>query len=319
MNPTSDPYFGENFFSFFALFFSRLFSFFSGKLPLNALSLDEIQFFTFAFVGLMGALIGTFLILKKMTMLANALSHTTLLGIVLAYFIMSHFFVHESDFTFSLALLFPIAVVTALLTTFLTQFLHRFAYLQEEAATGLVFTTLFALGIFLLSLFAKNLHLGAELIVGSADALKIEDLILIFRTFLVISAVILLFYKEMKMVSFDPLLAAVSKVKPAFYSYLLMFLTSFALISTFRAVGVLMGLAYFVGPSLIARRFTSRLGPLLALSALIASTASLIGIALSRHILTMSSLSISTAGLIVSLLFFSYILAISFQKKSYSV
>lgn len=313
-----DPYCDVTFFSFFPLFFSRLFSFFTGHLPLQSLAADEVQFFTLAFVGVMGAFLGTFLILKKMAMLANALSHTSLLGIVLVYFIAVHFFSFETNHAFPLSLLFLTAILTGLLTTFLTQFFHRTSFLPEEASTGLVFTSLFALGIFLLSLFGKNLHLGTELIIGNADALKLDDMILVFRSLLITGSILFLFYKEMKITSFDPLLAKVLGVRPALYNYLLMLLTSIALIASFRAVGVLMGLGFFIAPPLIARKMTDRLLVMIALSSLISVGASLFGVALSRHLLSYYALSLSTAGLIVSLLFFSYLASIFIPKKSCS-
>ena len=77
-----NPYFGKNFFSFLLLFAQRMGSLLTGKIGFSDLASDEIQVLVLALVALASALVGTFLVLKKMTMLANSLSHTILLGIV---------------------------------------------------------------------------------------------------------------------------------------------------------------------------------------------------------------------------------------------
>ena len=78
-----NPYWGQNFFGFFAVLFQRL----TGQLPLSQLASDEVQLLVLMGVALATVLLGSFLTLKKMTMMANSLSHTTLLGIVIAYLI----------------------------------------------------------------------------------------------------------------------------------------------------------------------------------------------------------------------------------------
>src|SRR5580692_7382093 len=80
-----NPYWGTDFWQFFAVFGKRMALFATGQLPFSQLASDEIQVLVLILIALSSALVGTFLVLKKMTMLANALSHTILLGIVGAY------------------------------------------------------------------------------------------------------------------------------------------------------------------------------------------------------------------------------------------
>ena len=84
-----NPYSGKSFFGFFLEFFSRLYQFLTGNISVTDIASDEIQIIVLGGVAISAALVGCFLILRKMTMLANSLSHTILLGIVLAYYFSS--------------------------------------------------------------------------------------------------------------------------------------------------------------------------------------------------------------------------------------
>ncbi|NGX47266.1 MAG: Manganese transport system membrane protein MntB, partial [Chlamydiae bacterium] len=143
-----NPYHGADFFHFFAIFFTRL-------LTWKTLASDEIQFFVLSLIAIASSLIGTLLVLKRMTMLANSLSHTILLGIVIAYLLL---FKAGSGMPMNFQVLFIAALVTGILTTLLTQVLHRVIKLQEDASIGIVFTSLFALGILLVTLYTRNAH-----------------------------------------------------------------------------------------------------------------------------------------------------------------
>ena len=109
-----NPYWGQNFFSFFAVLFQRM----TGQLPLDQLASDEVQLIVLMGTLLSTVLLGTFLTLKKMTMMANSLSHTTLLGIVIAYLI---FFAPETDLSIDTGILLVAALASAVLTTLLTE------------------------------------------------------------------------------------------------------------------------------------------------------------------------------------------------------
>src|SRR5882762_3385076 len=85
-----NPYYDLNFFQFFSTLFSRLYNFIIGK-DISPLASDEIQILTIGLIAISSALVGTFLLLKKMTQLANALSHTILFGIVIAFMINQFF------------------------------------------------------------------------------------------------------------------------------------------------------------------------------------------------------------------------------------
>jgi manganese/zinc/iron transport system permease protein len=247
-----------------------------------------------------------------MTMLANSLSHTILLGIVLAYILLIPF-IPESEVhahAISIRVLLIASLVTGLITTMLTQMLTHVLKLQEDASTGLVFTTLFALGIVLVTVFTRNTHLGTEAIMGNVDALHVNDLILIFWIALFDFAIIALLFKEFKMTTFDSSFANSQGVSGSLFNYLLMVMTSATVIGAFRAVGVLLVLAFLVGPVLTARLFTHRLKGVLLLSTAIGIFASVVSVGLARHLLSVYHLPLSTSGLVATVLGIIYFLGL---------
>lgn len=308
----ANPYYGKNFGAFIVLFMQRMWALLTGKIGLTDLASDEIQVLVLCLVACASALVGTFLVLKKMTMLANSLSHTLLLGIVVTYLILLPFSPAQdvSTSVLSLKTLLFASLMTALITAVLTQLLTQVLKLQEDASTGLVFTTLFALGIILVTVFTRNTHLGTEAIMGNVDALHLHDLNLIFWIALFDSVVIGAFFKEFKMTTFDASFATAQGISSTLFNYLLMVLTSATVIGAFRAVGVLLVLAFLVGPVLSARLLTHRLKELLFLAIAIGMIASLVSVALSRHLLSVYHISLSTAGLVTTVLGGIYLLSL---------
>jgi manganese/zinc/iron transport system permease protein len=296
-----NPYSDQDFWGFFTVFFSRLYAFFLGRLSFNQLVSDEIQIAVLMCVAIVGALVGTFLVLRRMIMLANALSHTILLGIVIAYLLSE---------TLTIPLLMLAALLTGIATTFLTSFLNKVIKLQEDASIGLIFSVLFALGITLLTLFSRNVHIGTELVMGNVDALQRGDIKIVASVLGINLLLFFILYYGYKITTFDPNLARAFGFSPLFFNYLLMVQTSSAAIGAFRAVGVLMVLAFFVLPTLTARRITHSLCRLILFSAAIGAVASILGVALSRHLLTFWGVGLSTGGIVVCLLGFFYVITL---------
>ncbi|MBI2742905.1 MAG: metal ABC transporter permease [Chlamydiales bacterium] len=308
----SNPYWNKDFFEFFSVLFGRLGRWLTFDSSVGPLASDEIQLLVLVAIAVSSALVGTFLVLRRMTMLANSLSHTILLGIVSAFLICSQAITTEG---FSLPILLGASLITGLVTTVLTQILTHLMRLQEDASIGLVFNTLFALGILFVTLFTRNVHLGVEAIMGNIDALHVDDLKLVFSVGLITLITVVCFFKQFTLVSFDSAHARTLGFSPLFYTYFLMVLVSATSIGAFRAVGVLLFLAFLVGPVLTARLFTDRLPKLILIAALIGSLSSLISIALARHLLSCYHLPLSTAGLVVTMIGLIYLLAVLFAPE----
>jgi len=313
-----NPYFSKTLGQFLLLFLQRMGALVTGQLSIADLASDEVQVLVLALVAIASSLVGTFLVLKKMTMLANSLSHTILLGIVVAYIILIPF-IPEGEahsHAISMQVLLIASLVTGLITTLLTQMLTHLLKLQEDASTGLVFTTLFALGIVLVTIFTRSTHLGTEAIMGNVDALHLHDLKLIFGIALLDFVVIALLFKEFTVTTFDGPFASAQGFSSPLFSYLLMVLTSATVIGAFRAVGVLLVLSFLVGPVLTARLFTHRLKTLLLLASLIGVFASLLSVALSRHLLSVHHLPVSTSGLAATVLGAIYCACLLWKKRA---
>ncbi len=297
------PYWGKSFFFFFLTFFRRLFTGFPA-----GIASDEIQIVVLSFLGISAALLGTFLQLRKMVMLANSLSHTLLLGVVFSYSLLGP---HLTFLHLILA-----AFVMAIITTFATQLLHRFFSLQEDASIGLVFTTLFALGIISVTLFMKNVHLGMESLLGNVDMLSLSDARASGILLVALLGLLFFTYAPMKILCFDESLAKTLGISTAFFHYFLMLALSFLAVTAFKAVGVILILSFLIIPYLIARLFFCRLRTILYTAPMIGVLSSLIGVAFSRHLLSYYGLAISTGALVVVVLVFLYVLAYLYEKKA---
>jgi manganese/zinc/iron transport system permease protein len=304
-----NPYSGQDFFGFFKVLLFRFFTFLSGNLSFDQMATDEVQLVVLSGIAMSCGIIGTFLVLKRMAMLANALSHTILLGIVLCFV----FFQPQSiEAPIPISSTLIAAIGMGWLTTFLTEFLTKTVKLSEDASVGLVFTTLFALGVVLVTALTRNVHIGTEVVMGNADALKVSDCTLVWLILTIKVVLLLLFFKEFKLTTFDPGFAAAIGVSNWAFTLLLMTQMAATAIGAFRAVGVLMVLAFMTGPTLAARFFTHDLKRLIALSCSFGVGSAFIGVALSRHFFSVFGLSLSTSGLVVCVIVSLFLLALAY-------
>jgi manganese/zinc/iron transport system permease protein len=194
----NNPYWNSGFFEFFGILFSRAAEFLSGVEVMPAS--DEIQLAVLSAVALSCGLLGPFLVLKRMTMFANSLSHTILLGIVLAFLFAARLWGGEM---FSPSTLMLGSLVAALLTAAITEGLTRLFRLSEDASVGLVFSALFALGILLVTLYTRDVHLGVEAIMGNSDALQSGDFKFASLLAILNLAVFIVFYRQFKISAFS--------------------------------------------------------------------------------------------------------------------
>jgi manganese/zinc/iron transport system permease protein len=225
---------------------------------------------TGSLVAITCAMIGCFLVLRKMAMLADAISHTVLLGIVGGFLI-----------TRSLegpSLLIG-AVVVGLLTALLVQVLSGKG-VQADAAIGVVFTSLFAVGVILLSVFAGNIHLDVDhALMGEITFIPWDTLEwngmelgpkavwLLSFVFLVNLLIIVLFYKEFKISSFDPEMAVAIGIPVLFIHYLQMGMLSITTVASFDSVGAILVVAMLIVPASTAYLLTDKLLNMLFISA----------------------------------------------------
>jgi manganese/zinc/iron transport system permease protein len=240
------------------------------------------------------AIPGAFLVLRRVSMLSDAISHAILPGIVVAFFL-------TGDLNSPLLILG--AAATGVLTAALIETLSRTGRVREDAAIGLVFPVLFSIGVILIARFASGVHLDVdavllgELAFAPFDRLVIGGLDLGPKALWVMGSILLLnlgfiagFYKELKLSTFDPALSAALGFSPAVLHYLLMSLTSITAVGAFDAVGSILVVALIVGPPATAYLLTDRLAQLLLISAASGGLAALLGYRLAAF------LDVSIAG-----------------------
>jgi manganese/zinc/iron transport system permease protein len=231
------------------------------------------------------ALPGVFLVLRRTAMMSDAISHTVLLGIVLTFFIVQDL---------ASPLLIVGAAATGLLTVWLVELLSGTRLVKEDAAIGLVFPALFSLAVILISRFARGVHLDVDMVLLGELAFATFDRLTLFgldlpRALVVMGAIllinlafILLFYKELKLATFDAGLAATLGFAPALLHYALMGLVSVTAVGAFDAVGSILVVALMVTPAAAAYLLTDDLRVMLILSVLIGAGSAIAGYWLAR-------------------------------------
>ena len=296
------PYYGVSFLEFFIVFFSRLFS---GKLFYDHLYIDDIQVVVFFAMAVSCSIVGTFLVLKKMAMYANVVSHTILFGLVCAC-LFTRQLTHLSMETLTIA-----AVSTTLLTGASIHFIRNVFRVAEEASTALVFSLLFSASLLLLVFLTRNAHVGTELVIGNADALAKTDIVPIFLVLLINLGISYCFFSSFVCVSFDTVFAFSLGIRVRLIDYLIMLLLSASIVGAFKAVGVLMSLAFLLIPGLIAKLIASSVQKMMIYSMVFGVLSALLSPALSRAILSAYGIGLSTSGLAVGLLLVFYIVILA--------
>lgn len=217
------------------------------------------------------SLLGTFLVLRKMALLGDALSHSVLPGIAVA-FLMSG--------SRAVLPMFLGAAVFGLLTALLVESFHRRWRVQEDAAIGIVFTALFALGVVIITAYSGQVDLDQECVLYGEIAYTPWDLLLwgdtslgprpvwILGAVLALNLTVLaLLYKEFKISAFDPALAMSVGINATLMHYLLMGLVALTTVASFESVGAILVVAMLIVPGAAAYLWSDRLIAVLGLAA----------------------------------------------------
>ncbi len=239
-------------------------------------SIPAMIVLTGALVGLAAVLPGTFLVLRGSAMLADAVSHAIVLGIIVAWLATG-------------ATAGPVQVAGAaaagLVCVWLAESLAASGLVKADAAIGLAFPAMFAAGVLLINLNARNLHLDADaVLLGQIGLVWIETVevagVAVPRAVMTLAAVLALnatfvavFWKELKLAAFDPGLAAALGFRPRLIGHALLALTAVTAVAAFEAVGAVLFVAFAVVPPATALLLSDRLGTVVALAAAAAAAA----------------------------------------------
>ena len=235
---------------------------------------------TGALVGVAASLVGTFLVLRGSSMLSDAISHSIVFGIVIVWLL--------TGLT-SGPLQIAGAAGAGLLTVVLTEALARTRLVKADAAIGLVFPALFAAGVLLINVYARDVHLDVHAVllgeIGFVwlDTVEVAGqpvaraLLSIGALTLLNAAFVTLFYKELKLATFDPGLAVALGFAPGVLFYALLALTSATAVASFDAVGAVLFVAFVIVPPATAILLTDRLWLILLIGAAVAVLSSVAG------------------------------------------
>lgn len=214
-------------------------------------------------------ILGVFLLVRNLTMITDAISHTIFLGIVLAYFV-----VHD----LGSPLLLVGAAVFGLLTVYLIELLVKSKLVKGDSATGIVFPFLFSIGVMLMTKYAGNVCLHVDTVLmgdvllstlkrGNFFGLDLPVSLINTLVMLLINvAFVAIFFKELKALSFDEGFAALSGFSVPFLHYALMSLVSLTCVVSFEAVGAILVIGLFVIPAAQAYLLTKKLTSTLAMT-----------------------------------------------------
>lgn len=244
---------------------------------------------SFAYIQLIAVIIalacaapGCLLVVKQMGMLADSITHTVLLGIVIAYFITKDF---NSPY------LIVGAGLMGLLTVWLTETVERSKKVSADAAIGLVYPLLFSIAIILISKYGSNIHLDTDTVLLGELAFAPFDrwylnginmgpkslytggIVLLINTLLIV-----VFYKEIKLATFDPVQAQVLNYKPIILHYGIMTMVSITAVAAFESVGSILVIALMIGPANGAYLFSKNIKTMILLSSIIGIISSVIGV-----------------------------------------
>ncbi len=274
----------------------------------------QIEVLTIALLaGWACALPGMWLVLRGSAMLVDAISHTILLGIVLAFLLAGDL---------NSPLLRIGAAVVGVITVVLVELLARRRLIRTDAAIGLVFPVLFALAVLLISLLTGNIHLDTDAVITGEIGLTPFDRIefvgnslprslLYLAVVLLFNAVLMaVFWKELKITTFDPALAASLGLAPGLVGLGLVTTVSISAVTAFEAVGSILVVALVVGPGASAVLITRRLPHLLMAVLAFSASAALLGYLVAWWIDT------TIAGSIATVLGAQFVIAFLFAPRN---
>lgn len=232
-------------------------------------------------VAIACAIPGVFLVLRKMALISDAISHSILPGIVIGFFL-------TEDLNSPWLIL--LAAVTGVITVVLVEAIQKTGLVKEDTAIGLVFPALFSIGVILIAKNANDVHLDVdavllgELAFAPFDRLKIDGVdvgpksLWVMGVILTITlGMLIAFFKELKVSTFDAGLSAALGFSPVVLHYGLMTVSSITVVGSFEAVGAVLVVALMIAPAATAYLLTSNLKKMLVLSVIFGVTAAIGG------------------------------------------
>jgi ABC-type Mn2+/Zn2+ transport system permease subunit/Mn-dependent DtxR family transcriptional regulator len=220
-------------------------------------------------VGAVCGVLGVFFVLRSMALIGDALSHAILPGVVVAYM------VFQSS---NVLILLGGAMVAGLLSAVSMNVVNQYSRTKNDSAIGIVFTAFFALGIILISSLPRGTHFDMKcFLFGEPLAVQQADMWAMLVIAPIVIGLIALLYHPLKLVSFDPVVAAAMGLKVVAFHYLLMAMLSVTVVAGLKTTGVVLVVAMLITPASAAYQLTNRLSTMLVLSAVFGGVSGVLG------------------------------------------
>lgn len=246
-------------------------------------------------VGIICGMIGSFIIMRGMALMGDAISHAVLPGVVIAYMVGVSFFVG--------------AVITGVLTALLIGFISQNSRVKEDSSIGIMFTAMFALGIVMITgMTGTSVDLW-HILFGNVLAVSRGDVMISIGIGLVVLLMIILFYRPLLLTTFDPVMAKASGLPVKGIHYLLMLLLSLVTVASLQTVGIILVVAMLITPASTAYLLTDRFSIMIFLSSVFGVAAAITGLYFSVIY------DVSSGASIVLASSFMFILAFFFAPK----
>ncbi|MEG0809857.1 MAG: metal ABC transporter permease [Carnobacterium sp.] len=233
-------------------------------------------------IGVVSGAVGCFIILRGMSLMGDAISHAVLPGVAISYILGINFFVG--------------AIIFGLLSSIIITFIKNNSIIKGDTAIGITFSSFLALGVILIGIANSSTDLF-HILFGNILAVQDIDKWLTIGVSIAVLVVIVLFFKELLITSFDPLMAKATGIKVNFYHYLLMVLLTLVSVTAMQSVGTILIVAMLITPAATAYLYTNSLRKMIILSSSLGAVSSVLGlfIGYSFNIAVGSSIVITSA------------------------
>ncbi|PRS28692.1 metal ABC transporter permease [Bacillus pumilus] len=222
--------------------------------------------FTSVMVGIICGVIGCFIILRGMALMGDAISHAVLPGVAISYMLGINFFFG--------------AVLTGVLTAIGIGYVSQNSRIKNDSAIGIVFTAFFSIGIILIT-FLKSSSDLYHILFGNVLAVRSSDMWITLGISIFILLAVIVFYKELLISSFDPVISSVYGLPNRMIHYFLMTLLTLVTVASLQTVGIILVVAMLITPAATAYLLTDRLWIMIYLSAFFGAVSAVVGLGLS--------------------------------------
>ena len=240
-------------------------------------------------------LVGNYLILRRMALVGDAISHSVLPGLAVAYLFTG---------ALSIPVMFAGALAAGMLTAVLIEFIHTRSRIKADAAIGITFCTLFALGVVIINVYASRVHLDTDCVLygelsylmKGSNEIAPRPVLVMGGVGLVVALLVIFFYKELLVSSFDASLAASLGFSPKIIHLALMAVLSIVIVSAFESVGAILVIAMLILPGATSQLLSTRLPVCLWLSVVHAVFSAVGGLHLSLWLQCSMAAAVVVAG-----------------------